>query len=107
MRADTYQGSARDPDRQPVEVVGILVTSGDQAIGLAGDRAGSPLAERIAVGDVIFSVTTSQLGAFDPRKGDRIELLDPLRGGEALEINRVPPAATGRVRLALVKAPEE
>lgn len=106
MRDGTYQGPGRDPDRQPVDVVGVFVTSGDQAIGLAGDHAGRPLTQRIAVGDLFFSVRASQLGAFDPRVGDRLVLLDADRKGEAFEISRVPPEATGRIKIALVRAPE-
>ena len=103
VKLPEYEEPSQDPDRLPVEVVGVFISSGDQVLGLAGDHAGSPLISRIAVGELFFSVTLAELGAFDPRVGDRIVLLE--RNNDTLEINRIPAADTGRIRLSLVQLP--
>jgi hypothetical protein len=99
-KAGGYAGRSADPDRAPVELVGVFNTLNDQTMNLTGDHSGQPFIQRTAVQNAALHVRTADLGGLDVRAGDLVVLLDR---DETYEINRAVREATEVSMFSLIR----
>lgn len=102
MQVSEYSDATENDARPSCEVVAVFTTAQDMVVNLAGDHAGSPFRERIAVSNLAVSVRTRDVIGTDPQTGDIVLLLE--RNDERYEISRASPDATGRTAIALIRS---
>lgn len=94
----TFGGTSIDGTRKVIEVVGVFMTFDDRPLNLAGGGSMS-FEEMLQTASIYLRVTSADVTAAAPRKGDHVMLLD--RGG-TYELNRVTRPSSFRSNLYLV-----
>jgi hypothetical protein len=86
-----------DSERAPVEVVGVFMTFDDRPLALSGG-GGMSFQEMLQTASIYLRVTSAEVAATEPRKDDRVTLLD--RGG-IYAVDRVTRPSSFRTNLYL------
>jgi hypothetical protein len=99
--ASDYDAGGPDPDRSPVEVIG-LIKFGDAEQATAGDRTNYRFIGRLGTGEVAASIALRVLNGFVPKVGDRLTAL-ARQVDRDFEIGEVEADGTSAMLLRLVR----